>query len=216
MLTAGVSCISYVYHCRFPSCLLYLTRRHPETSGRVSNSPSMQGSSFLEVATTFSVYILLFKILFQQVFISLSSLFRKHGSFFFCSFMVFSSLLVQFTSVCVPSETLSKWSLNSSLIFILRNCLNLRAARFRKAASFVSSHRCFLKKFGSLFGQSLSVPVILSSWLMLIISTLPKALPSLSLMWQSDDVTGSSTRIRGGIPKIYLKETWNMVCGRWV
>lgn len=177
MFTAGVSCISYVYyivtHCRFPSCLVYLTRRHPETSGRVSNSPSIKASSFLEVVTTCPVYILLFNILFQQVFISLSSLFRKHGSFFFCSFKFFSSLLVQFTSVCVPSETLSKCTLNSSLIFILRNCFNFRAARFRKAASFVSSHRCFLKKFGSLFGQLFSVPVILSSSLILIISTLP-------------------------------------------
>lgn len=162
------------------------------------------------------VYILPFKILFQQVFISLSSLFRKHGSFFFFSFKFFSSLLVQFTSIYVPWETVSKWTLNSSLIFILRNCFNLRAARFRKAASFASSHGCFLKKFGSLFGQLLTVPVILSNSSMLIISTLSYALPSLSLMWQSDDVTGSRTRIRGGIPKIYLKEAWNMVCGRWV
>lgn len=45
------------------------------------------------------------------------------------------TLLVQFTSVCVPWETVSKWILNSSLIFIFRNCFNLRAARFRKAAS---------------------------------------------------------------------------------
>lgn len=82
------------------------------------------------------VYMLPFKILFQQVFISLSSLFRKHGSFFFWSFGFFSSLLVQFTSVCVPWETVSKWILNSSLIFILRNWFNLRAARFRKAASY--------------------------------------------------------------------------------
>lgn len=39
VLAVSVSCIAHVHHvvphCRFPSCLLYLSRRHPETSGRV-------------------------------------------------------------------------------------------------------------------------------------------------------------------------------------
>lgn len=147
------------------------------------------------------------KILFQQVFIFCSSIFRKHRSFcFLCSFKdLFSSkflvgwaspreggflplpLLVQFSRVSVPCETVDRWSLKSSLIFILRNCFNFRAARFKNEASKSS---------------------------MLTIRTFWYAPPSLPLKSQSDDATGNRTRIRGGIPKIYLKETWNMVCGR--
>lgn len=173
------------------------------------------------------------KILFQQVFIFCSSIFRKHRSFcFFCSFEdLFSSkflvgwaslreggflplpLLVQFSSVNVPCETVDRWSLKSSLIFILRNCFNFRAARFKNEASLLSSHECFLKKLGSLFRQLLSKFIMLSKSSMLTIRTFWYAPPSLPLISQSDDATGNRTRIRGGIPKIYLKETWNMVCG---
>lgn len=131
ILTAATGCIVCVRllvpYCGFPRCSDHLAWRHPATSGRIPTLPLYKlvdsivltgGGSSIYMSY---VYILPFKILFQQVFISLSSLFRKHGSFFFCSFGFFSSLLVQFTSVCVPWETVSKWILNSSLIFILRN-----------------------------------------------------------------------------------------------
>ena len=220
MLTAAVSCISV-------SIISYLTVDFSAAwliwAGGIQEL--LEGFQPLQVYEPVDSWRLLLHVLFiycpskfysnKFLFLSVVSLGNMHHSFS-VPLRFFSSLLVQFTSVCVPCDTVSKWTLNSSLIFILRNCFNLRAARFRKAASFVSSHTCFLKKFGSLFGQLLSVPVILSNSSMLIISTLSYALPSLSLMWHSDDVTGSRTRISGGIPKIYLKETWNMVCGRWV
>lgn len=43
--------------------------------------------------------------------------------------------------------------------------------------------------------------------LKLITRTFSYSLPSLPLISQSDEVTGNRARIKGGIPKIYLKET---------
>lgn len=156
------------------------------------------------------------KILFQQVFIFCSSIPREHKLFcFLCSFTdLLSSLGVQFNNCNVPCETLNKWRLKSSLSFTFTNCFNLWAARYKNIPSLLSSHACFFKTLGSLLGQLVRFFIMVSKSLMLIIRTCWYSLPSLPSMSQSDDATGNRTRIRGGIPKIYLKETWNMVCGR--
>lgn len=123
------------------------------------------------------------------------------------------SFLVQFNSFNVPWETTDKWCFNSSWIFVLRKCFNLRAAVFKNVASLSSSHECFLKKLCSLFRQLLSFSPIGARISKLTMRTCRYSSPVLPSISQSGDATGNSTRIRGGIPKIYLRETWNMVCG---
>lgn len=183
----------------------------------------------------FQCFLAPLKILFQQVFISSSNLFTKHGesSCFFCSFKSFFSskvfvgwtlcsvggflsltLLVQFNSINVVFEILSAWSLNSSLLFVLLHCFNLRTARYRNLTSLLSSHEFFLKKLDAFCWQLLQISLMLSNALKLTMRIFPKTLSLLPSISQSDDAPGNRTRIRGGIPKIYLKETWNMVCGR--
>lgn len=109
------------------------------------------------------------KTLFQQVCILSSSVVRRHFRLLSSKFLVgwaslweggFLSfiLLVQFNSFNVPSEIFNKWRWKSSVLFILRNCFNFRAARNKNIASLLSSHECLLKKLDSLFRQlSLSV-----------------------------------------------------------
>lgn len=133
----------------------------------------------------------------------------REGCFFPLSF------LVQFNSCNVPFETIDMWSFKSSAILMLRKYFNFRAAVFKNVASLSSSHECFLKKLGSLFGQLLLLtPVLFIDILRLISRTCRYSSPFLPSISQSGDATGNRTRIRGGIPKIYLKETWTMVCGR--